>query len=87
MRGSPEWPGVAGAGETGREHRELDLILDTGNLITAIFSFYTMMHLYHNLKITLNSSDCFFKKKTKQSLIFWLIQIIPVCSAVYFYVH
>lgn len=66
MRGSPEWPGGAVAGETGREHRELDLILDTGNLITAIFSFYTMVHLYHNLKITLNNSD-FFKKQNKAS--------------------
>ena len=59
LRGSPEWPSAAVARETGREHRELDLILDTGNLITIIFSFYTMMHLYHNLKITLNNSDSF----------------------------
>ena len=29
----------------------------------------------------------FLKKKTKQDILFWLIQVIPMCSVVYFYVH
>ena len=57
MGGSPEWPSIAVVGETGRVHRELDLILDPGNSVTAVFPFYTAKHLYHNLKITLNNSD------------------------------
>lgn len=69
--------------ETGRIHRELDLILDIGNLITdignLIFSSCTMMHLYHNLKIPLYNSDAFFFFNQN---IFWPIQIIPVCSVV-----
>lgn len=42
----------------------LYLILDTGNLITAILSFsHNDGFLCHNLKITLNSSDIVFLPK------------------------
>lgn len=54
--------------QTGKMDRKLHLTVDICNLITTmILSFYTIMHLHHHLKNSLNNNDSFFFLTTKTS--------------------